>query len=369
MAKHNAVSPAMRVGLALAAIVALAVVPATPGNAGSTHATVSIVTQPDVLTLSGDVKRHESFKVFFTTFDTTATGATLFVTVSQLHVAPPSVDPSPVPQPIVFTQAKPNGSCTQLDAFTVTCLLGNIGPNSTIARLIEVEAPTSCLTSLCLQTATARVVFAEGGNDIQSGPQGTKNDSLTATSDPPTQLIAPTANRSKDGNCIELSGSQTGFVGTVASTTLNQASNVTFPTASPLVIASPAATIPFPCTAASTGTRPLGQPVAAPYHLDQIWFVDLQTAATLAVSHLFVYDFPTGSGVNANTFVLLELVGGDPTLAFKVPPCNADGTVPPGGPFAGLTYDSCLFARDPFGHGGLDLTVHINPFGDPSYGG
>jgi hypothetical protein len=300
---------------------------------------------PTMLTLSditASLVRRGLIKTVFATATTTATHTLLTVTLSQ---------------PVLFP---PTAGCTPLKTLTstFTCDLGNVGANTTVLRLIQFQSPdvSTCLATPCTLTATATVTFAEGGTDNLGGPQGTKNDSLTATRS--IQLFAAGDNGRADGGCaITFPAS----LGTQASLTVNQASQVSFFQASDLT------GVPFPCTPGATGVKTL-QSIPPTLHLNGIWFVDLQTSPQLATAVLTVFNLP--SGVNANSFVLLELVDYDITRLFVVPAC-VNGDIPRGGPaaFPDVTFDSCVFSQGGFGRGGVSVTVKIRPFGDPGFAG
>jgi hypothetical protein len=354
--EHTVIQRVLRGAATLVTIVGLLALAATPGLAGSSHATLSMVLLPPALTLSDtSFTRHGLVKVNFTTLDATATHALLTLSFSQ---------------PVVVTQvnASPNaGNCTPVDTSTATftCDFGNVSPNTTLIDLVEFESPRVG-TSLSVR---ATVSFAEGGNDTPGGPQGTKNDTLSAPPvDQPPSTIQLSADKAKaDGDCASTFPAS---VGTLASSTVAQTTQVNY------LAGLPFAGINLPCTPAAAGVRSLQQPYNTPLRLNQVWFVTLPytpfTASELATALVMLFDLP--SLTNANNFVLQEVVQASSFNAngfFPVPRCLSDGTIPPGGPlnFPTITFDSCVFHQQGFGHGGVQVTLKVRPFGDPEFDG
>jgi hypothetical protein len=351
----------LRIGVVFGIVIGSLGIFATPSIAGSPHATLSADLRPPVLTLSDATTRHGLLKVDFRTLNTTAANAVLTVKFT--------LQSGTTTQPQQIAISEVNGSpsplgCDPLNVLTdaYKCDLGNVSPNSTVLRFIEFVSPQAdaCTVSQCLLISTTTVSFAEAGNDLQGGPQGTKNDSLSETDT--IALVLSAAAATASGGCQNVTSGSLGLIGTLASATANQASQVTFNQASPV------GGVEFPCTWGATGLKKLSQ-IPVGLHSDQVWFVDLQLAAPTQLATALLTVFDTPSGLNSNNFVLYERVT-DTNTFFVVPQCQ-NGLIPPGAPgpnFPTVTaFDSCVFATQAYGHGGVQVTVKLYQFGDPDF--
>ncbi|HEX8967192.1 MAG TPA: hypothetical protein VF937_04880 [Chloroflexota bacterium] len=331
----------LRLPIALAIVVGLMAVPASPGMAGSSHVGFNFVALPPALTFSDTTTRYGLLKGVLTTFNTTATHVLLTVTVN----ASQAINLAPNTTGCTATSAPQSGGVTT----TFSCAAPNVNPNSTQIIPIEFVSPaslTSCGTPCSLAFA-ATLTFAEGNTN-----QG--SDTLACCTPPATiQFFSSASQTAADGNCLTFTPGTTATLGTQASATVNQGTQVTFGTAAG----------PVPCTAGATGVDP--QIAPTPLHT-AVSFVSLPTLAQPATVNVTFYNLP--SGTNANKFVLYELVNyafgssvSSQTTSFAVPACQ-NGAIPIG-------FDSCVLAQSNYGHSGVVVTLLTLPSGDPGYSG
>jgi hypothetical protein len=356
----------VHLSIVLGALAGLIAIPATPGLAGSLHATLAVVPLPPALTLSDTTTHSGLIKVLFATQNTSATHT--LVTIST--VVPGTNPPVSSPVTVIDANLSPplqQSPCTGTasgSVFTtpVTCSLPNIGPNTPAPPiLIEFESPSTCPgggSPPCDLGVSASVTFSRG---LLSSTESISVPPSPNVPAPAFQLFATTQKASADGDCLTFSAG-TKTVGTIVSSTVAQSAKVLF---------GPAAA--GPCTAAAAGAQPFpnGKPQNSPLVLNQIWFVELVPLAGtgLATATLQVANLPPGS--NKNNFALREFVTDlygtaafDPTQFVTVQPCVGSPLQPPAGA------DSCVLDISNLPGGGLTITVILNPAsGDASYSG
>jgi hypothetical protein len=342
------------VAAVVAAVMALAAVPA---SAGSSHVTFSFLALPPALTLSDSATdRFGLLEGILKTQSTTATHVLLTVTVTTGEA---------------ITVVSSGCTTTTSDltkqpiTTTIRCSAPNVNPNSTETIPIEFKSPSSRQTCAAFSTPcitfNATLTFAEG-NANQGGDTNGGSSSI---------LLFTTADRATaDGNCVT---ENTNTLGTQAGSTANQGTQVSFGLAANL-----APGVALPCTPGAAGVQRITLPANSPLHSDQVSFVSLPKLANsgLATGSVTIFNLP--SGVNANNFVLQEFVNDifgpafDATAFFPVPAC-VNGQIPsnPPGPsaFPGVTFNACKSGQDSYGHGGVIVSLIMLPSGDPDFDG
>jgi hypothetical protein len=312
----------------------------------------------------------------------------------------------------VTPEVLPAGCTAPSPATTFTCDLGNVAPNTTVRREIEFQSPAACATSSCTLTFQARVTFArQHEGDRDEDEQRDAYDKRATLTDTSTIHLFSSADRIRaEGTCVppspakndeqdarkerddhdrypdrrRMSANETdrdqdegrhgkddrhendrsglATLGALANRSANQATRVTF---------GPAAAA-LPCTPAAAGVDPQVAPTPLHTKISFVFLPQLQQLATVQESF---FNLP--AGVNPDNFVLYELVNynfGSSVSAsnrfFPVPACQ-NGQVPAGGPsgLANVSFDSCVAAKAAYGDGGVIVTLHVNPTGDPGYSG
>src|SRR6266576_1807820 len=176
----------LRLCLVIGMLALLVAVPATTTLAGTSKATPAVVALPGSVTLTDDSLSPAvpHFGVLKVTLKPQNSATHVLLNVELTTTATASS--------IAFVQANlPVGSsgCTTSGPFSLTCSLANAASNSTQAALIQYQTPaaSTCSTTPCSVTATATFSFSEGSNDQSTGPNGARNDTVTAP--PSSQLL------------------------------------------------------------------------------------------------------------------------------------------------------------------------------------
>jgi hypothetical protein len=349
----------VRLALTIAMSAGLLTVPATPGLAGSLHATILVFPLTPTLTLSDSTgTRVGLIKVKFATLNTNATH-TLVTISAQPPVTVANGTTLPLPSNCVGTGSPP------LQTTPVMCSLGSISPNTSAAPiLIEFQSPT---LSECGGVATASPPCQVRFTASATYSLGTLSSTESITDAQNVQLFLSSQNPPAAGNCPNLSAGSTASLSTTPSSSVPQAAQVTFGAA--------AKATGNPCTPGAAGAQAFPQGKPASFVLNQVWFVDLPQLDSSAINNnglaaatLQVSNLPTGT--NKNNFVLQEFTNDlfsgkfDATQFSPVPPCAGSPLQPPAG------RDSCISSVSTLPGGGLSISLILNPAaGDASYGG